>query len=87
MYVITTTTRFICLNHIEPVGSVAPKVNVADKVSISSTRQGHVTNILCPSQGYPMPAFRYFNITIIFQESLKLPKNFIHEFFIIFESC
>lgn len=46
----------------EPVGSVAPKVNVADKGHISSTKQGHMTDILCPAQGYPMPAFRYLNL-------------------------
>ncbi len=60
--------------YIEPVGSVAPKVNVADKVSISSIRQSHVTNILCPAQGYPMPAFRYFNLIIM---------KTVHEFVII----
>ncbi|XP_037024203.1 Down syndrome cell adhesion molecule-like protein Dscam2 isoform X8 [Bradysia coprophila] len=44
----------------EPVGSVAPKVNVADKGHISSARTGHTTDILCPAQGYPMPAFRWY---------------------------
>lgn len=46
---------------LEPVGSVAPKVNVGDKLNILSIKRGHITNILCPAQGYPMPAYRYLN--------------------------
>lgn len=53
----------ISLFLLEPVGSVAPKINVADKLGATSARQGHVIDILCPAQSYPMASFRYFPIT------------------------
>lgn len=42
----------------EPVGSVAPNVNIGDKTSIANVRIGNNISILCPAQAYPMPAFR-----------------------------
>lgn len=44
---------------LEPVGSVAPNVNIGDKTNIATVRIGNSCNILCPAQAYPMPAFRW----------------------------
>lgn len=44
---------------IEPVGSVAPNVNLGDKTMLANVRIGNDLSILCPAQAYPMPAFRY----------------------------
>ncbi|XP_037024226.1 Down syndrome cell adhesion molecule-like protein Dscam2 isoform X29 [Bradysia coprophila] len=44
----------------EPVGSVAPKVNLGDKSRILSIRHGHVFDLLCPAQSYPMASFRWY---------------------------
>lgn len=49
------------LQFLEPVGSVAPKVNIADKIRMLSVKHGHVTDLLCPAQSYPMASFRYFH--------------------------
>lgn len=43
---------------IEPVGSVAPKVNLADELSIARVAFGQTLNIACPAQSFPVPAFR-----------------------------
>lgn len=43
---------------IEPVGSVAPKVNLADELSIARVGFGLTLSIACPAQSYPVPAFR-----------------------------
>lgn len=43
---------------VEPIGTVAPKVDLKDKVAISLTRIGYELSLICPAQGYPMPAFR-----------------------------
>lgn len=43
----------------EPVGSVAPKVDVKDRITWLDKPQGQALNLLCPAQSYPMPAYRY----------------------------
>lgn len=45
-------------NPIEPVGSVAPKVNLADELSIARVQFGQSLSIACPAQSFPVPAFR-----------------------------
>nr|XP_017031921.1 Down syndrome cell adhesion molecule-like protein Dscam2 isoform X26 [Drosophila kikkawai] len=44
----------------EPVGSVAPKVDMEDKVAVSIRDSNNSLNLLCKAQGYPMPAFRWY---------------------------
>lgn len=43
---------------LEPVGSVAPKVSVADELRNARTHFGRTLSIGCPAQAYPVPAFR-----------------------------
>lgn len=42
----------------EPIGSVAPKVTLADKFTYATVHVDHVTGLLCPIQGFPTPAYR-----------------------------
>lgn len=43
--------------HLEPVGSVAPKVNQADELSSARVRLGDSLSIATNVQGYPVPSF------------------------------
>lgn len=42
----------------EPVGSVGPKVNIADKLNTALAAKHQVFSLGCPSQAYPVPVFR-----------------------------
>nr|NP_001036522.1 down syndrome cell adhesion molecule 1, isoform AM [Drosophila melanogaster]ABI31073.1 down syndrome cell adhesion molecule 1, isoform AM [Drosophila melanogaster] len=44
----------------EPVGSVAPKVDMQDKFGVNIRQANNSLNLLCKAQGYPMPAFRWY---------------------------
>ncbi|XP_039227509.1 Down syndrome cell adhesion molecule-like protein Dscam2 isoform X48 [Drosophila yakuba] len=44
----------------EPVGSVAPKVDMQDKFGVNIRQSNNSLNLLCKAQGYPMPAFRWY---------------------------
>ncbi|XP_017132756.1 Down syndrome cell adhesion molecule-like protein Dscam2 isoform X43 [Drosophila elegans] len=44
----------------EPVGSVAPKVDMQDKFGVNIRVSRNTLNLLCKAQGYPMPAFRWY---------------------------
>nr|XP_017031945.1 Down syndrome cell adhesion molecule-like protein Dscam2 isoform X48 [Drosophila kikkawai] len=44
----------------EPVGSVAPKVDMEDKFGVTIRDSNRALNLLCKAQGYPMPAFRWY---------------------------
>ncbi|XP_043064038.1 Down syndrome cell adhesion molecule-like protein Dscam2 isoform X42 [Drosophila ficusphila] len=44
----------------EPVGSVAPKVDMQDKFGVNIRASKNSLNLLCKAQGYPMPAFRWY---------------------------
>ncbi|XP_070851155.1 cell adhesion molecule Dscam1 isoform X41 [Drosophila suzukii] len=44
----------------EPVGSVAPKVDVKDRINWLDKPRGQALNLLCPAQSYPMPAYRWY---------------------------
>ncbi|XP_026835361.1 Down syndrome cell adhesion molecule-like protein Dscam2 isoform X6 [Drosophila erecta] len=44
----------------EPVGSVAPKVEIKDKVGIFVAKSNSSLALLCPAQSYPIPAFRWY---------------------------
>lgn len=64
----------------EPVGSVAPKVDVKDRITWLDKPQGQALNLLCPAQSYPMPAYRYQNRPIPFyfgQFSLSILSWFV----------
>lgn len=43
---------------VEPVGSVAPKVDTRDEFTFARTQLGLSKAIICPAQSYPMPSFR-----------------------------
>lgn len=43
---------------LEPIGAVAPKVDLNDKVKISIAKNQKSVSLICPAQGFPMPAFR-----------------------------
>lgn len=42
---------------LEPVGSVAPKVSVADELTVARVTLDHSISILCPAQSYPVPRY------------------------------
>ncbi|XP_017467250.1 PREDICTED: Down syndrome cell adhesion molecule-like protein Dscam2 isoform X35 [Rhagoletis zephyria] len=44
----------------EPVGSVAPNVNMHDKMDFGIRKSNTSLSLLCPAQGYPMPAFKWY---------------------------
>ncbi|XP_052841697.1 cell adhesion molecule Dscam2 isoform X27 [Drosophila gunungcola] len=44
----------------EPVGSVAPKVDVKDRITWLDKPRGQALSLLCPAQSYPMPAYRWY---------------------------
>ncbi|XP_032572885.1 Down syndrome cell adhesion molecule-like protein Dscam2 isoform X16 [Drosophila sechellia] len=44
----------------EPVGSVAPKVDVKDRITWLDKPMGQALSLLCPAQSYPMPAYRWY---------------------------
>nr|XP_041631628.1 Down syndrome cell adhesion molecule-like protein Dscam2 isoform X24 [Drosophila kikkawai] len=44
----------------EPVGSVAPKVDMHDKMDFTIRNSNRSLNLFCKAQGYPMPAFRWY---------------------------
>ncbi|XP_032292781.1 cell adhesion molecule Dscam1 isoform X29 [Drosophila virilis] len=44
----------------EPVGSVAPKVDMHDKMDFAIKSSNTSLNLFCKAQGYPMPAFRWY---------------------------
>jgi len=43
----------------EPIGSVPPKVGIADELSNTRTVLGASFSLKCPAQSYPIPAYRY----------------------------
>lgn len=43
---------------IEPVGSVAPKVDIKDEINYARVALNHSLAIVCPAQSDPVPAFR-----------------------------
>ncbi|KAL7736494.1 hypothetical protein ACLKA6_019693 [Drosophila palustris] len=50
--------RIPCL-HLEPVGSVAPKVDIKDEINYARAALNQSLAIVCPAQSYPVPSFRY----------------------------
>ncbi|XP_070851133.1 cell adhesion molecule Dscam1 isoform X16 [Drosophila suzukii] len=44
----------------EPVGSVAPKVDIKDEINYARVALDHSLAIVCPAQSYPVPAFRWY---------------------------
>ena len=46
------------LNDLEPIGSASPKFSTADKSSTFVHTQSSSIALVCPAQGFPLPAFR-----------------------------
>ncbi|KAM8712137.1 hypothetical protein ACLKA7_012632 [Drosophila subpalustris] len=67
--------RIPCL-HLEPVGSVAPKVDIKDEINYARAALNQSLAIVCPAQSYPVPSFRY----VPFQHSALW--GFFWEFFL-----
>nr|XP_036670164.1 Down syndrome cell adhesion molecule-like protein Dscam2 isoform X24 [Drosophila suzukii] len=44
----------------EPVGSVAPKVDIKDEINYARVALDHSLAIVCPAQSYPVPVFRWY---------------------------
>ncbi|KAG4065278.1 hypothetical protein HA402_012720, partial [Bradysia odoriphaga] len=44
----------------EPIGSVAPKVGIADEISNARSASHETISLLCPAQSYPVPVFRWY---------------------------
>lgn len=58
----------------EPVGSVAPKVSVADEITNARANNTQTLSLGCPAQSYPVPVYRWaiYNLVILsFQHILK----------------
>ena len=43
---------------VEPIGSAPPKFSVKDKINAFGVNVDETFAILCPAQGFPIPAFR-----------------------------
>lgn len=43
----------------EPVGSVAPRINLGDKLGFAVSEWNSSLALFCPAQSFPVPAFRY----------------------------
>ena len=46
------------LHDLEPIGSASPKFSTADKSSTFVHTQSSSIALVCPAQGFPLPAFR-----------------------------
>lgn len=57
---ISTIFCFV-LHYTEPIGRIAPKINVADEFSVRGVRVriNHTVNIACPAMAYPAPIYRW----------------------------
>lgn len=42
----------------EPVGSVAPKVDIKDEINYARAEVAHSFALICPAQSYPVPIYR-----------------------------
>lgn len=63
---------------VEPVGSAAPRFSTLatlDNIRGFTTKPGISFNLLCPAQGFPVPAFRYY-FKIFFTNKGFLINNF-----------
>lgn len=49
-----TSIHFI----LEPIGSVAPRVNIESELNIARANFGESFSLKCPAQSYPIPAYR-----------------------------
>ncbi|XP_067628011.1 cell adhesion molecule Dscam1 isoform X11 [Eurosta solidaginis] len=44
----------------EPVGSVAPKVDIKDEINYARAELGRSFALICPAQSYPVPIYRWY---------------------------
>lgn len=42
----------------EPVGRIAPKVSLADELTVARVRLGESLSLVCPVQSFPVSLFR-----------------------------
>uniref|UniRef100_A0A1B0AGE9 Uncharacterized protein n=1 Tax=Glossina pallidipes TaxID=7398 RepID=A0A1B0AGE9_GLOPL len=61
-----------CLD-LEPMGSVAPKINANDELTMVRSRLQQNVTLLCPAQSYPVPVFRQFK-----KGNLSLKQYFLY---------
>ena len=50
------------LYFVEPIGSALPKFASKDKINAFSAGTLSTLSLMCPAQGYPLPAFRFVDI-------------------------
>lgn len=62
---------------LEPIGSVAPKVNSGDDLKAVKAELNKSITLLCPAQAYPMPVFRLVRdglfLSFFFEALSRLP--------------
>ena len=63
----------------EPIGSAPPKVVSKDKFEVVFVVIEAAANLVCPAQGFPVPAFRYFvfvnEIIAVFKSPLGVRRR------------
>jgi hypothetical protein len=57
----------------------SPKFNLKDKFNVFSTELGSKFALLCPAQGSPLPAFRWFFLDSNTKNSYKIYFDFIYQ--------
>lgn len=50
---------------VEPIGSVSPKINTQDRLTLFDGKILTSINLLCPAQAYPTPVFRWGSFKVI----------------------
>lgn len=48
---------FVCFLS-EPISTLAPRLELSEKLKLASIRYGHTTSLLCPVQSFPTPSYR-----------------------------
>ena len=51
-------TQMIFYAFLEPIGSAPPKFSVKDKINAFGVTLAETFAMVCPAQGFPLPAFR-----------------------------
>lgn len=64
------TLTILPLPPLEPVGSVAPKVSLADEVNNARTLHHETISLACKVQAYPVPFYRF----VIFSTFTLVPN-------------
>lgn len=56
--VVLVTDQMIFYAFLEPIGSAPPKFSVKDKINAFGVTLAETFAMVCPAQGFPLPAFR-----------------------------